>query len=869
MFKRLIKDKLSYYFWYTLFFSIIAGCIIIVFITHGKSFVWVKDGMAQHYPTLIYIHKYLTGIIKSLLAGKLSIPMVDYRIGQGMDVLTTLNYYGFGDPLMFLSALCPTKYMEIMYGILIFLRLYLSGVFFSMYCFMRKQGRDSTVLIGALLYIFSGYGLFASVRHPFFVNGMMFLPLVLMGVERALKKKYGMLAIVTGLSMITNFYFTYMNTVMMAIYILFRLIPNKKLTWKNRFISVFKMMLSYMCGILMSGVVSIPVIIAYLGCSRGGEGGYSGSLLHYDLGFYLKFIGAYFFTGTSIGEWTNLSFTVIAFVAILMLWMRESKQKKYLRRNKLLKVAFVILTAMMLIPAAGKVMNGFGYVSNRWNYAYAMLISYIVVCMLPDIIDLVTYWLFLLKGIERSVTMRIYIKRILCAIMVGVLSLQACVVYLQRGYIDEFIELGKVNDFLAGTAVQLVSGVEQDSDTNIFYRTEQPWYIGNQSIAMNYFGHSWYFSIAPESFCRHYNQFEMNAMERTYSLRGLDGRTMLNELASTKYYVSDRYKDGLVPFGYNFASSVRRSDGSLQYLFKNNYFLPLGYTVDNWISSDEYSSLGCIEKQEALMQGIVLDKKESENITSKEVPVSKLKFNSGEIPCKIKSMSGMEWTDDKLYVTEENATMDIEFESPEMSETYLYLKGLEVINNKNMYQSCPVTSGDTENRFILMNPQKSAWYHKPNVTINLGYSRKKRKECRVTIPDKGVYSLKDVKIISQSMKDYTEQATNLRKDTLKNVSIGANTVDGDIQLDHTKLMQITIPYSSGWKAYVDGEEQHIINSNDMYMAIEIPAGKHHVSLRYKTKGITAGFMATSVGIIALASYYVIKRRRIKVKRKEE
>ena len=82
-------------------------------------------------------------------------------------------------------------------------------------------------------------------------------------------------------------------------------------------------------------------------------------------------------------------------------------------------------------------------------------------------------------------------------------------------------------------------------------------------------------------------------------------------------------------------------------------------------------------------------------------------------------------------------------------------------------------------------------------------------------------------------------------------------------------MQITIPYSSGWKAYVDGEEQHIINSNDMYMAIEIPAGKHHVSLRYKTKGITAGFMATSVGIIALASYYVIKRRRIKVKRKEE
>ncbi len=860
MFRKVVKEKIGYYLWYTLFFAIISGCIIGVFVTHGKAFVWAKDGMAQHYPTLIYIHKYLTEFIKNLLSGEFSLPMVDYRIGQGMDVLTTLNYYGFGDPLTLLTALCPTNYMEIMYGILIFLRLYLSGVFFSMYCFVRKQGRDSTVLIGALLYLFSGYGLYASVRHPFFVNGMMFLPLVLIGVERALDKKYGLLAVATGWSMITNFYFTYMNTIVMAMYILFRLIPDKKLTWKLRFTSVFKMMCSYICGILMSGIIAIPVIIAFFGCSRGGEGGYNGSLLHYDLKFYLNFIGTYFFTGSSIGEWTNLSFTVIAFFAILMLWLRGSKREDVCKRNKLLKIAYLILTAMMLIPLAGKIMNGFGYVSNRWNYIYAMLIAYIVVCMMPDIIDLVTFWIFSRTGIERGIAMRKKVRYAFCLVMTGILSLQVCTIYLQHGYLEEFVDLGKANDTLAKTAVQFVSGVKSKNDTDTFFRTEQPWYIGNQSIAMSYYGNNWYFSIAPKSFVEHYNKFQLNAMERTYSLRGLDNRTMLNEVASTRLYASNVLNDGLVPYGFILTGVLPRKDGTTQYLYKNKFFLPLGYTVDSWIPSDEYDKLGCIQKQEALMQGVVLDKKDGEQTDTFQKHTSGLLLNSKKIDYSIKSMSGMTWEDGKLYVTEENATMDISFNSPEKSETYLNLEGIEVIDNKNDYQTCPVTSGVTKNRFVLMNKKKSAWYHNPDITINLGYSYKERKECRITIPDKGIYSLKDISIINQPMNCYPMQAEMLRKDTLQNVNITANTVKGDISLKRTKLMQFSIPYSRGWNAYVDGVEQKIYRSNDMYMAIQIPKGSHDIVLKYKTVGIEAGAVSSVVGTVILFIYVFWQRK---------
>ena len=68
----------------------------------------------------------------------LSLPMWDMHIGYGSDILTTLHYYVIGDPLTLLSVFVPEKDTEILYELLIFLRIYLSGITFSIYCFYRK-----------------------------------------------------------------------------------------------------------------------------------------------------------------------------------------------------------------------------------------------------------------------------------------------------------------------------------------------------------------------------------------------------------------------------------------------------------------------------------------------------------------------------------------------------------------------------------------------------------------------------------------------------------------------------------------------------------------------------------------------------------
>ena len=89
-----------------------------------------------------------------------------------------------GDPLNLLSVAVPTRYMAYFYSFLVVLRLYLAGLAFSGYCFYMGRKKNLAVLTGALCYVFCGYALFGAIRHPFFLNPMIYFPLILTGVEK-------------------------------------------------------------------------------------------------------------------------------------------------------------------------------------------------------------------------------------------------------------------------------------------------------------------------------------------------------------------------------------------------------------------------------------------------------------------------------------------------------------------------------------------------------------------------------------------------------------------------------------------------------------------------------------------------------------
>jgi uncharacterized membrane protein YfhO len=79
-------------------------------------------------------------------------------------------------------------------------------------------------LIGSFIYIFSGYGLFFS-HTPFFLNPLIYLPLLLLGIEKIFKRENPCLFIImVFITLLSNFYFFYLLIEMMIIYIAIRIV---------------------------------------------------------------------------------------------------------------------------------------------------------------------------------------------------------------------------------------------------------------------------------------------------------------------------------------------------------------------------------------------------------------------------------------------------------------------------------------------------------------------------------------------------------------------------------------------------------------------------------------------------------------------
>ena len=74
---------------------------------------------------------------------------------------------------------------------------------------------------------------------------------------------------------------------------------------------------------------------------------------------------------------------------------------------------------------------------------------------------------------------------------------------------------------------------------------------------------------------------------------------------------------------------------------------------------------------------------------------------------------------------------------------------------------------------------------------------------------------------------------------------------------------MTIPYSNGWSAYVDGKKAEMIKTNLMYSGLILSPGYHEIELVYHTPGLRIGFMISLIGVSVTIFLYVLQHHRQK------
>lgn len=370
---------------YTGLFAVLSCIVFYPMYQSGKSLVWISmagDGLSQHLNSLAYWGEYLRSFFSNLFAGHPSLPMWDMSLGYGADILSTLNYYAIGDPLNLVYALVSKENTEYLYNFMIIFRMYLAGLSFMSYCLYMEKGHRATVF-GSLIYVFTGFTLWAGIRHPFFLNPLIYLPLLLIGAEKIFKKEKPYVFIFSVcISAMSNYYFLYMLTVFTFLYALIRFFSYVQENYVMTFIrTVGRFSGYYFLGLGLSAVILLPAVIGFLGNGRSSENISVG--LFYPLRYYSRVMLNFVGFGNS-GNSVSLSFVPVAGLAVLLLFAAKNKDRKYTP----FKAAFGLALIFLCVKVFGYGLNGFAYVTNRWTFVIGFIVAFIFVEMYPKLFSM-------------------------------------------------------------------------------------------------------------------------------------------------------------------------------------------------------------------------------------------------------------------------------------------------------------------------------------------------------------------------------------------------------------------------------------------------------------------------------------------------
>lgn len=845
---------------YTYSFCVVAAMIVALFAIMDKSFLWKADGYQQHFTSVYYFGQYIRSF---LTTGQL--PMIDFNIGEGFDILTSMGYYGFGDPLNIIFCFATDATAEYFYAASILLKLFLCGLTFGL--FARKLSRnDNAIAIGCLVYTFSGYLVYFSFQAPTFIAGAMYLPLVLYAMEDAFtKKKYFMLSFFVGLMWLSNFYMAVLTTMLAFVYAVIRIcifFNNKEI--KN-YVAIVG---AYLLGILVSSAILFPMIYAFLSSGRSSvTTGYQDSMLFYPISSYLMMLrdmAAPFYCSSYWSSPYNIHLSYLPIVVpSLFLFIRHKTHRK--TRESFLKIALAVSSVFAIIPFFGKVFNGFAYVTHRWAYGLSLVVSLIVVWAVPRLkkasrgVKIATAAFLALEILLYAITSEIAATVIVAVLYVGMVAVmytkkktprklnKYCVLCASAFVFCTLVFTGYIGSFANENAFDEIKSeypmaVEESEE---FYRVGEPFSGNNHSSILGYKGLTSYFSISPGAIGDFQTSLALNTTRMTFWVYGLDDRAILNSLSSAKYYTAPTGETSSIPYGFVFDRSTKTVD-----VYKNEYFLPVGYMYDSTLLVDDFQKLNPADKQLALLNYAVVS--EHEHVAKQE------EFHGAAVV---------------LDHTSEN-TEDgekIKFVAPEDHEIYIVINNATVKNS--VLSLIEIRIVDFSKYAFVRGPENHCYFEMPETSINIGHGYNGIVECEII---KGIDAVEydDITVFALPLSEFREGVEQRQKDVLTNVKyskVGSgerqNYISGEIDVEREGVLQLAIPFSKGWSVYIDGEKADAFASGLKYIGVNIGEGTHTVEAEYRTPLILPGVVMTVLSCFALLALFVVEYKDLVLKTK--
>ena len=174
-----------------------------------------------------------------------------------------------------------------------------------------------------------------------------------------------------------------------------------------------------------------------------------------------------------------------------------------------------------------------------------------------------------------------------------------------------------------------------------------------------------------------------------------------------------------------------------------------------------------------------------------------------------------------------------------------------------------------EGRIEYNRPNSQYYCGRHDFVYNFGTSDEPLQQITIVLPFAGYYQFDRLAVECQKLDTVAARAENLGAENLQNVTLGTNSLGGEITTTRSSVLVVQLPYSTGWSVTVDGTPAQVLRADTAFLGVALEPGSHTVAFTYKTPGLTAGAALSAAGVVLLAAIWAVSALRKKSKKRRK
>lgn len=783
----------------------------------------------------------------------------------GGEMVSLWAYYLLS-PFNLLFLLIPRSSIAMSVSLLIFLKLVSCTVSFAVLLDVKFKQRNWTTLLFALSYGFMSY-LSANQFNVMWLDALIGLPLIVLGVDALLQKRNPLYYVLPlSLTILSNYYTGYMICLFLGLYFPYAyLMINDSFSWK-KFIKQFGRFIFYSLlavGLIM--VILLPTFYSLLG-SKGTATTIAWSLKsEYNPLFMASklFIGSFDFHEMQKG-YPNIFVGSLALFSFLCYF----KEKKIALSQRLyaLFITIVILISFN-IEMFDKLWHA-GQLPNWYSYRFSFIFSFWMVFLGYQWVlkktavgiheTFVYFFLVLAAGIGFILFPQGYLQGWQIALGFGLsMGILYGLILIGRGkrthqkflisfvvielLLNSIITLSRLGYVMNAEFTAYQSSLVNWSTVlrpaeNEFYRSEKTMFRSkNDSLQVPTYGVS-HFSSTFEKETEKF--FDAIGVRQGTAYVNYSNGTLLTDallgikntfIETTDATYNERWERKDLE---DFSTIASFDEG---HIVTNPNTLSIAYPMKAILKSMKVPTNHPITMQNQLANALS-GTTSPKNIFTK-VPYETTFENISDSPVVYQRVQ----FEDNTQVGTITLTFTPETDDP----IYLEMAG---------------TMGE-EDLEMTLNGEPYAFYPVQSKPVLLSVAKNQKGQpqtLRITVKDDG-FEFSKLNLYSLNTSLLNERLEQTKAQELKLETFSATHFSGTMEVLEDSTVLTTIPYSTGWKVWVDGQEVETYKILDSLLGFTISKGIHRIEYRYSTPFLLEGSLVSIASLLLLI--FILYRRK--------